>query len=302
MSSRILPQFEMLIPKNMDEAISSLTEHKGNVSIMAGGTDLLVNMKGGVKCTKEEFDTNYVLSLSRIIDLDTVEYDEKTGLRIGAMATLTRVGNVPIVKEKYRALWDAISVCGNVQTRNIGTVVGNIMNASPCADCGCAILALGGTLVLQGPNGFREVDIDKFWVGYRFTDRQLDEIAVAVKIPPITNNTVSSHLKMTRVEHDLSKLSASVRLDMFGNSCQGARIAMASVAPTVIRVKESEKILNGVVITDELLDRVAECVSSEINPIDDVRSTAAYRREVGGVLVRRAIRKAVETYRQTDPC
>ncbi|MBW2370482.1 MAG: xanthine dehydrogenase family protein subunit M [Deltaproteobacteria bacterium] len=292
MSSRILPEFEMLVPQSMGEAISSLSENKGNVSIMAGGTDLLVNMKGGMKCTRDEFDTHYVLSLSEIPDLDTIQYDDEAGLKIGAMATLSQVGNDPVVKEKYPALWEAISVCGTVQTRNMGTVVGNLLNASPCADCSCAILAIGGTVVLEGPDGRRDVDIDKFWLGYRLTARHPDEIAVAVKLPLMPASAVTSHVKMTRVTHDLAKLSAAVRLDMAGNTCQGARIVMGSVAPIVIRVKKTEQLLAGVEITDELLESVAKSVSSEITPIDDVRSTAEYRREVGGVLVKRTILNA----------
>jgi len=292
MSSRILPEFEMLIPQSMEEAIKALGEYKENASVLAGGTDLLVNMKGGMRCAANEFGTHYVVSLSEIPDLDYVKYDEKAGLRIGAMATLTTVGNDPVIKEKYSALWESIAVCGTAQTRNMGTVVGNLLNASPCADCSCAILALGGTVVLEGPIGRRDVDIDDFWTGYRLTARQSNEIAVEVKLPPIPEGTVSSHIKMTRVAHDLAKLSASVRLDISGSTCQRARIAMGSVAPVIIRVNEAEKILAGAEITDELLDRVAESVSSEITPIDDVRSTAEYRREVGGVLVKRTIQKA----------
>lgn len=293
MSSRILPEFEMLIPASMEEALSSLSENAGNVSILAGGTDLLVNMKGGMSCTPEGFDTHYVLSLSDIPGLDTIEYDEKQGLTIGAMATLTQALDTPVIKEKYKALWEAISVCGTVQTRNMGTVVGNLMNASPCADCSCAILATGGIVVLQGPSGIREVDIDSFWLGYRMTAIQNDEIAIAVKLPVLPDNAFTTHIKMTRVEHDLAKLSTSVRVDMDSGNCKDVRIAMGSIAPIMVRVKESEKLLAGQKITDDLLEKVAKSVSKEIQPIDDVRSTAEYRRHVGGIIVKRAIAQAI---------
>jgi carbon-monoxide dehydrogenase medium subunit len=292
MSTRILPEFQVFTPNSIAEAVALLTEHKGHISIMAGGTDLLVNMKGGMKCPKDESDTYYVLSLSQIPGLDSVEYDEKEGLRIGAMATLTQVGDYPIVKDMYVALWEAVSVCGTRQTRNMGTAIGNLLNASPCADISCAVLALGGAVVLEGPNGRRKVDIDDFWSGYRVTARQPDEVAVAVELPPIADGVLSSHSKMRRVTHDLAKLSVAVRLDMSGKNCRGARIAMGSVAPLVIRITKTEKLLAGVEITDNILANVASSVSSEINPIDDVRSTAEYRREVGGVLVRRTIQNA----------
>jgi carbon-monoxide dehydrogenase medium subunit len=293
MSTRVLPEFEVLVPQSKEEALELLSQHKENAAILAGGTDLLVQMKGQLKCLcKGDHAFRYLLGLSEVPGLDYIEYDETEGLRIGAMATLTQVGEHPIVQEKYPGLAESIKVCGTVQTRNVGTVVGNLLNASPCADCGCAALAWGGSVVLESAAGSREVEIDNFWLGYRIIARKADELAVEVKLPSSSNGTVSTHHKMTRVEHDLAKLATSVRLDMDGKTCKSARIAMSSVAPTVIRLKETEKLLTGVEITDEVLARVADSASSEVTPIDDVRSTAEYRRDVAGVIVKRSIQKA----------
>lgn len=267
MSSRVLPEFEMLVPQSKEEALELLSKHQGKAAIMAGGTDLLVQMKGQFKCVVGENEFDYILSLAEIPGLDYVEYDETDGLRIGAMATLSKVGDHPAVKEKYPGLWESINVCGTPQTRNMGTVVGNLLNSSPCADCGCSILAWGGTVVLEGGGDHREVDIDNFWLGYRFTARRTDELAVEVKLPTSTNGTLAAHHKMTRVKHDLSKLTASVRLDMTGNKCHSARIAMASVAPTVIRLKKTEALLAGVEINEQVLAHVAKSVSTEVSPI-----------------------------------
>ena len=292
MSSRILPEFELLVPQSMEEAVNYLSEHQNNAAVMAGGTDLLVQMKGSFKCVKGDMDFNYIMSLAEIPDLDYVTYDDKEGLRIGAMATLIQVGEHPIVKEKYPALAQSIDVCGTIQTRNMGTVVGNLLNSSPCADCSCAILALGGSVILTSSKEQREVDIDNFWLGYRFVARKPDEICVEVRLPPVADGTLSAHNKMTRVAHDLSKISASVRLDMDGNTCTDARIAMASVAATTTRLKETEKLFIGKEIDDALLEQLLASVPSEIDPIDDVRSTAEYRRDVSGIVVKRAVLKA----------
>ena len=292
MSSRILPEFELLVPQSLDEATQYLAEHQNKAAVMAGGTDLLVQMKGSFKCVQGDTDFNYILSLAEIPGLDYIGYDDTEGLRIGAMATLAQVVKHPVVLEKYHALAQSIDVCGTVQTRNMGTVVGNLLNASPCADCSCAILALGGSVVLANAKGRREVDIDKFWLGYRFTARTPQDICVEVKLPPIPKGTLSAHNKMTRVTHDLSKISASVRLDMDGKTCSGARLAMASVAPTTIRLRKTEKLLAGMEIDDDLLQRVAASVPSEIDPINDVRSSAKYRSDVSGVVVQRAVMKA----------
>lgn len=292
MSSRILPEFELLVPQSMEEAVAYLSEHRSRIAVMAGGTDLLVQMKGSFKCVQGDTDFDYIMSLAEIPGLDYIEYDASQGLRIGAMATLSAVGEHPLVREKFPALAQSIDVCGTIQTRNLGTVVGNLLNSSPCADCSCAILAMGGSVILESAKGRREVDIDNFWLGYRFTARTFEDVCVEVKIPPVPDGTLSAHNKMTRVAHDLSKISASVRLDMDGKICKGARIVMASVAPITLRVKETEQLLEGVEIDDGLLERVAARVQQEIEPIDDVRSTAEYRRDVSGVVVKRAIQKA----------
>ncbi len=292
MSTRVLPEFEILVPQSKEEVLTLLSEHQGNAAILAGGTDLLVQMKGQLKCNcKGENSFNYLLSLAEVPGLNYVEYDENEGLRIGAMATLAQVAAHPAVKEHYPGLLESVKVCGTAQTRNMGTVVGNLLNSSPCADCGCAIVAWGGTLTLEGTNEKRVVDVDNFYLGYRLTARKIDELAVELTLPPKSKGTVSAHHKMTRVEHDLSKVTVSVRLDMDGNTCQSARIAMASVAPTIVRLKETEKLMKGVEITDQLLEAVAQSASSEVTPIDDVRSTAEYRRDVAGVMVKRIIQK-----------
>ncbi len=292
MSTRVLPEFEILVPQSKEEALTLLAEHQGNAAILAGGTDLLVQMKGQLKCNcKGENSFNYLLSLAEVPGLDYVEYNDTDGLKIGAMATLAQVAAHPAVKEHYPCLLESIEVCGTKQTRNMGTVVGNLLNSSPCADCGCAIVAWGGTLTLEKSGGRREVDVDNFYLGYRLTARKLDELAVGITLPPKSSGTVSAHHKMTRVEHDLSKITVSVRLEMSGNTCQSARIAMASVAPTIVRLKETEKLLVGAEITDQLLVAVAKSASSEVTPIDDVRSTAEYRRDVSGVMVKRIIQK-----------
>ena len=296
MSTRVLPEFEILVPQSKEEALKLLSQHQGDAAILAGGTDLLVQMKGQLKCNcKGENAFGYLLSLAEVPGLEYVEYDETEGLRIGAMATLSQVAAHPAVKENYPGLLESVEVCGTKQTRNMGTVVGNLLNASPCADCGCAILAWGGTLTLEGTGGRREVDVDDFYLGYRLTARKADELAVEIKLPPKSNGTVSAHHKMTRVEHDLSKITVSVRLEMSGNTCKSARISMASVAPTIVRLKETEKLLAGVEITDQVLESVAKSASSEVSPIDDVRSTAEYRRDVAGVMVKRIIQKVCKS-------
>jgi carbon-monoxide dehydrogenase medium subunit len=284
MSSRILPEFDLLVPQSVSEAVDMLTKYQNKAAVMAGGTDLLVLMKAGLQ-------SEYVLSLAEIPGLDYVLYDPADGLRIGAMATLAQIVDSAVVKQNYPALWQSACVNGTPQTRNKATVVGNILRASPAGDCCAAALALGGTVVLQGAAGKREVDIDNFWTGYRQTARQAFEFAVEYKIPAKVGK--SAFKRMTRADQDLSKLNASACLDMAGNVCQGARLAMGCVAPTLVRMKKAEEIIKGKEITDAVLKEVEAAVKAEVTPIDDVRSSAWYRKEVAGVLLKRTIEKAL---------
>ena len=284
-SSRIMPEFELLMPQSISEAVEMLAKHKDKASVMSGGTDIIVSMTKG-------FVAPYVISLAEIPDLDYVTYDKKAGLRIGAMATLQQVADTPEVKEHYPALWKSAAINGTPQTRNMGTVVGNILRASPSGDCCCAFLAIGGTVVLEGPKGKREVSIDDFFLKYRETARKSDELAIEIKLPPAASGSSNAFARMTRTTLDLSKVNVAVRLDMSDKICKQARVAIGAVAPTTIRLKKVEALLNGNQITDAVLQKVVETVPSEIKPIDDVRSTAEYRHDVAGVMVKRIIAEA----------
>lgn len=285
-SSRILPEFELLIPQSTKEAVNLVAKYKNNASVLAGGTDVIVSLTKG-------FGSPNIISLAEVPGLDYVEYDSKKGLRIGAMATLQQVADNADVKKRYPALWKAAAINGTPQTRNMGTVVGNIMRASPSGDCICAAMAIGGKIVLRSPKGKREVSIDDFYLKYKVTAARADELAVELKLPPQPAGSVNAFARMTRTTLDLSKLNVAVRLDMSGKTVKEARVAIGAVAPTTIRLKKVEALLKGSQINDALLQKIVETVPTEIKPIDDVRSTAEYRRDVAGVMVKRIICEAL---------
>lgn len=285
MSSRVLPQFDLLVPESVSEAIDLLATHQGEVSVLAGGTDLLVwNYIRNKR-------PSYLLSLKELAGLDYLAYVPGQELRIGAKARVAQLLSEPVVKEKFAALYEAASTFATPQIRNMATVVGNVLRGSPAGDCSCAILALGGRVVLKGPEGERLVDIDDFWVSYGVTARRNDELAVEIRIPEPPRGSRSGFHRLTRVHEDLSKLNAAVRLDMAQGVCRQARVAMGCVGPTLVRLKTTEALLKDASISGELLERVATSVQVEISPIDDQRSTAEYRREVSGVIVRRLLQR-----------
>lgn len=286
MSTLTLPAFDLLVPQSLAEAVGYLARYAKDVAILAGGTDLLVSLKAGLR-------PPYVLSLAEIPELNYLLFSPSEGLRIGAMATMKQVIDSQAVKEHYSALWQAAAQNGTPQTRNTATVVGNILRASPAGDCSCAILAHGGKVLLEGPSGRREVDIDDFWIEYMVTARQPDEIAVEIRLPPAGKGARSAFMALNRTSQDLTKISAAVSLTMDGEVCREARMAMGAVGPVPLRMRQAESHVSKIAITEELLAKVAEAARSEVKPIDDVRSTAEYRRSVSGTLLTRVIRSAL---------
>jgi len=285
MSSRILTDFDLLLPGSLEEALDILQREQAAVTVVSGGTDILVMMKSG-------FTTDKVMSLAGLSDLDYLEYDSDTGLRVGARTTIAQVVDSAEVEQHYPALWQAAKIFATPQLRNTATVVGNLLRGSPAGDCSAAVSALGGTLVMASAQGKREVDIDDLWVSYGTTARADNELALELQIPAPGAGTVSAFKRLTRVNEDLAKLNVAVSLEMDGSNCTSARFAMGCVAPTMIRLPSAEAELIGAEVNDESLARAAEAVQQDISPIDDQRSTAEYRRDVAGVYLKRAVQQA----------
>lgn len=285
MSSRILTDFDLLVPETVPEALEMLNRLQDQVTVVSGGTDVLVAMKFG-------FDTPYGMTLAKLEGLNYLDFDPQQGLRIGARTTISQLLASPEVKKHYPAIWEAAENFATPQIRNTATLVGNLLRASPAGDGSCAVYALGGTLVFTSETGEREVDIDNLWVGYATTARKSNELATELRIPVPAANSVNAFKRLTRVNEDLAKLNVAVNLTMDGDVCTDVRLAMGCVAAVPVRLKQAEALLKGLQINDESMKQVMETVSAEITPIDDQRSTAEYRKQVSGVMVKRAIEQA----------
>ncbi|MCG8567344.1 MAG: FAD binding domain-containing protein [Desulfobacterales bacterium] len=292
MTSRILPQFELFAPQSIAQALECLGRYRDKAAVMAGGTDLLVRMKAGLS-------PKVVVSLSQIPDLDQIQFDPARGLTLGAMVTVKQLLEFPNMAELYPALYASALENGTPQTKTQATILGNILNASPAADCACAALALGGHLTLRGPKGERRVDLDDFWQGYKQTDREADELALALVIPP-PGKSASAFKGLTRTRKDLAKINAACALALDGGICAKVRIAMGAVAPTTLRLTACEDALQGQPITPDLIDRAAALAGETIQPIDDVRSTAEYRRATASVLVAQVLTRALARLESSD--
>jgi carbon-monoxide dehydrogenase medium subunit len=284
MSSRILSDFDLLIPDSVEQALALLDEHKSNIKIVAGGSDMLIGFKFGI-------ETPYAMSITTLPNLDYLDFSAESGLKIGALTTVAQLLESPEVKEFYPALWQAAKIFATPQIKNTATVLGNLLRASPAGDCSGASYAIGGEVLVKSVNGERTIDLDQFWVAYGKTALEDNELALELRLPLPAQH--SAFKRLTRVNEDLAKLNVAASLNLDGNICRTARLTMGCVGPTLLRLPKCEQLLEGADLTDglneELYQKLCETVQDEIQPIDDKRSTAAYRRQVAGVFLKRTI-------------
>ena len=269
--SKILAQeFEYLAPKTLDEALDLLEKYKDkNIKILAGGTDLLVKMK------TINLKVNYLMNVKNISELNFINTNQ--GIIIGAVTPLSHIAREEEVKVKYTALYEGIKAMAAPSIKNMGTIAGNICNASPAADTVPPLIIYGAELKLQSKRGEHTVLVEDLITGVGKTIMKPNELITEIIIPEINKNTGSAFLKKSRVKADLSKINLAIYLEREGNICKDCKIVFGSVAIKVLRAEKTEELLKGQIINSELINKVAEEVSSEIKPIDDIRSTAEYR-------------------------
>jgi carbon-monoxide dehydrogenase medium subunit len=214
------------------------------------------------------------------------------GLRIGALTSFRQIEKEAVIREKYTALYEAARSVTSVQIKHMGTLGGNLCNASPAADSAPALLVLAAEVKLATRKGERQVPVDQFFAGPGETILTTNELLIEVEVPEVLPGTGSAFLKMGRISADLAKVSVAAMIVREGEVIQGCRIAMGSVAKTPLRMLETERVLIGKEWNDDLIDRAGDHASQEIEPITDIRSTAGYRRELTKVLVRDALKIA----------
>lgn len=284
-NTRIIAQeFEVLAPQTLGEALDLLDRHGPEAKILAGGTDLLVQMK------QEKVSPAHLVNIMKIAELGHVT--ENGGVRIGAATKLSQVRTYCSRTEKYKALFEAISVLGKPQVWNMGTIGGNLCNASPAADTAPPLLVFNGRVTLKSKNGERTLGLEDFFEGVNRTAIATNELMMEIVLDPVAGSSGSAFVKMARVGADISKITCAVAVHREGNMCSTCRIALGAVAPVPMRAKGAEAILTGQEIGESLVESAGRKVSEEIKPIDDVRSTAVYRRTVASILFQDTFWKA----------
>jgi CO/xanthine dehydrogenase FAD-binding subunit len=287
---RRLPKFDYVKPKSMNEALDLLKENRdGALRFYAGGTDLIPKLKSRLLKVPK-----VLVDLKGIPDLDCVSYTESSGLKIGALATISEVVHAAAVKEKYPILFQAGSSIASTQIQNRATIAGNICNAVPSADSAPALLCLGATVLCVSPRGERRIGLEAFFSGPNETVLNGDELVKEIQIPPVSENSKGVYIRLSpRSKMDLAVVGVAALVRRENGALRDVRIGLGAVAPTPMRAKEAEKLLTGEKPSDKVIEEAARVASEESKPIDDHRASAEYRRLMVEVLVKRAVRQIV---------
>lgn len=283
---RCLPRFEYFAPTTIDEACSLLRKYGAEAKVIAGGTDLLVDMK------RRKSSPRYLIGLKGIANLNGITFDESKGLTIGAMVTLQSIVDSVPIRERFELLSTAALKISTPQIRNMGTIGGNICNASPSADMVPCLLVLEARSKLISADGERVIPIADFFVDPFKTVISEGELLAEIQIsipPPRSAGCYKWVTKRTTVDETLVGVAALIVLDTKDSICNDIRLGLCSVAPTPMRVIQAEELLRGRRIEDRLIKEAAVLAAKEADP----RSRADYRRRMTEVLVVRAINEAL---------
>jgi len=269
-----------------DDAIRLLAEKGGRARIVAGATDLMLELERGAR---KDVDT--LIDITRIPGLARIHLDEDNVIHLGPLVTHNDAAASELIRTRAYPLARAAWEVGAPQIRNRATVAGNLITASPANDTITPLMALGASVTLLSTRGERAVPLSEFYTGVRKTVMQADELLVDISFPAMTKSQRGTFVKMAlRRAQAISVVNAAVILNVSRGAARSAAITLGAVAPTIIHAREAEAYLAGKSLTDEVLARAARLAMESSRPIDDIRASAAYRREMVRVSVLRGLR------------
>jgi carbon-monoxide dehydrogenase medium subunit len=285
-----LKDIDYAAPRTIAEAVRLLAEKGDRARVLAGGTDIIVQVR------EHRRDLDLLADVKYIPELNELTVDSRSGLRLGAAVPCYRIYEHPEIRRIYPGLIDAVSLVGGIQIQSRASVGGNLCNASPAADTIPPLIACEGVCVIAGPAGPREVPVDKFCTAPGRTVLGKEELLVSLRLPAPRGRSGASYLRfIPRNEMDIAVVGAgtAVTLDDSRSRCVAARVALAAVAPTPLLVPEAGAALADGPITDALIDKAASLAQAAARPISDMRGDADYRRHLVGVLVKRSLQTAI---------
>ncbi len=281
-------------PNTVEEAVILLMNTGRHARALAGGTDIIVQVREG------QLELDLLVDVKKIPEVTNLSYDRKKGLILGAAVPCYEICEHQEIAAAYPGLIDSASLVGGTAIQNRASFGGNLCNASPAADTVPSLIVYHSVCVIAGPQGRREVPVERFCTGPGKTVLQPGELLVSFRIPAPPRNFGAHYLRfIPRNEMDIAVVSAgtAVVLDDSRTSFVSGRVALGAVAPTPLLVEEASELLAGAPICDEVIEEVAEAARKASNPINDMRGTVEHRRHVARVLTRRTLSKAIQRVR-----
>ncbi|HWP56273.1 MAG TPA: xanthine dehydrogenase family protein subunit M [Candidatus Acidoferrales bacterium] len=278
---------EIYTPASVGEASALMKKLGAGGRFLAGGTDLVIAMK------EKGLSPKYIVDLKRIPSLSGIREQADGSIVIGALTTMREVETCPLIVRRFPFLARSAAEVGSIQIRNRATIGGNMANATPSADVAPSLLVLDTQARIAAEDHERTVALEDFFRGPGQTVLGSDEILCELVIPPSDRRLVGEYIKFSpREMMDLAYVGVAVALVLNDRRCERARIALGAVAPTPLRARNAEAILLNQVLNEEIAEKAAAAAASECKPISDVRSSAAYRREMVRAMTKRALLNA----------
>jgi len=286
----ITTDFEYLAAKTAEEALALLSQHKDDdYKVLAGGQSLNTMMKHRL------ITPAYVIDIKNVSDLDYIKFDAKQGLKIGALTTHRAVEKSSVIREKYSVLSEMEENVASVETRNWGTIAGDICHADPAADPSPVMIALDAKYKIASSGEERLVDAESFALDFFETEVQPGEMVTEIQIPALPSNTGLKFQKYSQMlgDYAIASVAVLITLDKKKEICTNARIGLGGLASTPLRAKIAEEVLKGKKITDELLVEAGKAAAAETTPVSGIEASAEYKKELAATLVKRVGKEAL---------
>jgi aerobic carbon-monoxide dehydrogenase medium subunit len=283
----MIHDFTYLRPANLNEALSMLAEYSDDCKIICGGQSLLIVMRQGL------VTTDYLIDIKNLSELRYISYDPKEGLRIGATTTHREIEKSAIIKEKYPTLAEMETKLASIQTRNWGTIGGNLAHADPSGDPAPVLMAMKASITVGSAKGERTVLLEEFFADYFETVLEKDEMVLGVQVPVLEPRTGVAYKKFNLLDADMGVVAAAAAVTLNANgTVKDARVVLGNAGPTAMRLKQAEEVLIGKKPDDALFEAIGKIAEEASEPVADIHASEEFRRHLLYVLTKRMLKKA----------
>ena len=284
----MIQDFTYLKPGNVKEALTMLSDHVDECKIVCGGQSVLIPMRQGLLVTE------YVIGIKGLTELDYIKYDDKEGLKIGATTTHRSIEKSDTIKKKYPVLVEMEDRLASIQTRNWGTIGGNLAHADAAGDPAPVLISLGAKVKLASAKGERTMSLEEFYTDLFETAMEHDEMIVEIQVPPMPANTGAAYEKFNLLKNDQGICAVAALVTMDKDTCKNARIVLGNMGVTPVSAKSADKVLIGKKMSDKLCAEAGEAAAGDSDPVSDIHASEDFRRHLIRVLTKRMVKHAWE--------